>query len=837
MPTFDVTVDGLTHRIEGERVPTPEEAESIKSGLRGADAYTKHEAANGLPSGLLRAIAKTESGFDPHAKSPTGVRGLMQFTKKTGHAYGLTSANFMDPAAQIAAAGRFMKDNLAAAGGDVRKAVARYGDPKQADYADRVLEHWQAFGGPPQQQAAAQTPSGGGILGPSEAGAATEAPPADQSAAPAGPGPLARRGRALLMQAFIRPAAHANAVLNRWGAGTVTPAEFNQFYAGLGFDPAALPQEYTGPMQALAPLTAFAPEIWGPGAAVAATTGHHDLADGVEALIGGVQATRAVIGLASKAPAAVQKLYAAARTWRRAAAVSELGAEAATAANRAALVEGLAEAPAASTAASQLRDTMGVPAGVMQPDEAAAVAGKALTAVGRHRYEMLPGEDIGVHGAGARLATQVRQKFARAESLAAKAAPLSPTDGDVLSLQRGAADLASQPGLSAAEHELLDQLQHIGGGRASVEAGPVQIGGRSLNPHGTPEERALYARIMSTPEGAAAVEASRAVMVKAHPTAPADLPGTMRLYGALRHAVLNPAQYPVLGARGTGRNALYRLSNELGDLVRSRVSAHPDAFKAWDEATRFVLEEQTPFRRAVEAPLRGRAGSTPTRALGTLLGRDSEPFERLIKNVSPAQRELYQRGTGMQVLMKATEADGKISGTKLKTLWNSLPARTRQIIAARQPEGAAALNDVLAGKAHWGERATHLNAGVDKVTTAIDALIAEQRVARQSPATLRKAAGAARGSMGFFARYHGLRALLSLATGHIPSAMYQGTEWLLMRHPDLFISLVRSDKATPDQLRVLAAGLGAALAPISSSGPLQAAAATVPPAAAAAMQP
>lgn len=83
--------------------------------------------AHGVSYDLLHKQLFAESSFNPKAKSPTGPRGIGQFTKATGKAYGLLSdEDFYDPAKSIDAAARHMKDNLKAAGGDELKALLMY---------------------------------------------------------------------------------------------------------------------------------------------------------------------------------------------------------------------------------------------------------------------------------------------------------------------------------------------------------------------------------------------------------------------------------------------------------------------------------------------------------------------------------------------------------------------------------------------------------------------------------------------------------------------------------------------------------------------------------------
>lgn len=68
-----------------------------------------------------------ESRFKNDAKSPTGPRGIGQFTAATGAAYGLlTGDDFLDPEKSIDAAGRHMADILKSTNGDYVKAGLSY---------------------------------------------------------------------------------------------------------------------------------------------------------------------------------------------------------------------------------------------------------------------------------------------------------------------------------------------------------------------------------------------------------------------------------------------------------------------------------------------------------------------------------------------------------------------------------------------------------------------------------------------------------------------------------------------------------------------------------------
>ncbi|CUR50725.1 membrane-bound lytic murein transglycosylase D [Pseudomonas phage shl2] len=83
--------------------------------------------ANGVNYDYLHKKIFNESSFNPTAKSPTGPRGLGQFTKATGRAYGLvTDEDFNDPQKSINAAAALTRDLLGTYKGDYLKAALAY---------------------------------------------------------------------------------------------------------------------------------------------------------------------------------------------------------------------------------------------------------------------------------------------------------------------------------------------------------------------------------------------------------------------------------------------------------------------------------------------------------------------------------------------------------------------------------------------------------------------------------------------------------------------------------------------------------------------------------------
>jgi soluble lytic murein transglycosylase-like protein len=81
-------------------------------------------AKYGLDPALLRGLIRQESNFNPDAGSPAGAQGLCQLMPGTAAALGCT--NVHDPAQNIDAGARYLRQQLDAFGGDVSKALAAY---------------------------------------------------------------------------------------------------------------------------------------------------------------------------------------------------------------------------------------------------------------------------------------------------------------------------------------------------------------------------------------------------------------------------------------------------------------------------------------------------------------------------------------------------------------------------------------------------------------------------------------------------------------------------------------------------------------------------------------
>jgi membrane-bound lytic murein transglycosylase D len=109
---------GVTPEVQAElnRFMTAERQTVIKVLDENSHRYKKTKEVfegQGVPSELL-SVAAVESGFNPHAHSPAGARGMWQFMKSTARIYGLkvglTKDERLDPDLSSVAAAKHLRD-------------------------------------------------------------------------------------------------------------------------------------------------------------------------------------------------------------------------------------------------------------------------------------------------------------------------------------------------------------------------------------------------------------------------------------------------------------------------------------------------------------------------------------------------------------------------------------------------------------------------------------------------------------------------------------------------------------------------------------------------------
>lgn len=102
---------------------------TIRMGIEELDPMVQQASKKyGIPAALIHAVIQRESSGRPKVASGTGPVGLMQISKGLAKDYGYKLEDRLDPAKNIDMGARYIRDNLKAFNGDVKKAMVGYSE-------------------------------------------------------------------------------------------------------------------------------------------------------------------------------------------------------------------------------------------------------------------------------------------------------------------------------------------------------------------------------------------------------------------------------------------------------------------------------------------------------------------------------------------------------------------------------------------------------------------------------------------------------------------------------------------------------------------------------------
>ena len=121
--------DGVAEATASGELPVPGPFEKLI--VNAASLYQ-------IDPDFVASVVKAESGFDPTAISPRGAQGLMQLMPETATVFGVE--NLLDPATNLVAGSRYLRQLLDQFAGDTVKALAAYvAGPERAELYGGIL--------------------------------------------------------------------------------------------------------------------------------------------------------------------------------------------------------------------------------------------------------------------------------------------------------------------------------------------------------------------------------------------------------------------------------------------------------------------------------------------------------------------------------------------------------------------------------------------------------------------------------------------------------------------------------------------------------------------------
>lgn len=121
--------DASSGQTSPQPLPAQPESYGASASLPGDSQWlepiiAKASRQYGVDTGLIKAVIKAESNFNPRAVSSAGARGLMQLMPATARSLGVDDS--FDPEQNVMAGTRFLRDLLNRYSGDIDATLAAY---------------------------------------------------------------------------------------------------------------------------------------------------------------------------------------------------------------------------------------------------------------------------------------------------------------------------------------------------------------------------------------------------------------------------------------------------------------------------------------------------------------------------------------------------------------------------------------------------------------------------------------------------------------------------------------------------------------------------------------